>query len=424
MATSRQFQQSPANKPRTYITTNLSQPPLARQPVRTPHPIPNPDAPINQNLDENGRPAWWSRMKFDTPRPRVQPKLTVGGRNDQYEQEADKVAAEVVNQISAPQQPSMQREGMPEEEDALQMKPLAGQLTPLVQREETAAEEEDLQMMPVQREAETEGMDASPDVEAGIEQARGSGQPLDKTIREPMEQAFGADFSSVKVHTDTRADQLNHAVQAKAFTTKQDVFFRQGEYNPGSRGGQELIAHELTHVVQQSGKAVTHGQRNVENQQNSLETETRPIVQRVDVNGYQGQGGAVGAATQMVNLIRQKPWDIDMGSGYDHILAEGHNAPAANRIQGKSTFVERQEHDILIDVVHVLETTTPVFRNSILEFNTTDGRFASMSFMDGNGNLATNLRVTLNVAALPNNPAAWRIDHIGHIILTNAFPIP
>ena len=71
-----------------------------------------------------------------------------------------------------------------------------------------------------------------------------------------MVSAMGADFSGVKVHTDAKSDKLNKSIQAKAFTTGRDVFFRQGEYNPGSQGGQELIAHELTHVVQQSGGAV------------------------------------------------------------------------------------------------------------------------------------------------------------------------
>jgi hypothetical protein len=68
-----------------------------------------------------------------------------------------------------------------------------------------------------------------------------------------MEQAFGADFSGVKVHTDGQSDQLNQSIQARAFTTGQDIFFRQGQYEPGSKGGQELLAHELTHVVQQNG---------------------------------------------------------------------------------------------------------------------------------------------------------------------------
>jgi hypothetical protein len=71
-----------------------------------------------------------------------------------------------------------------------------------------------------------------------------------------MGQAMGADFSGVKVHTDSQSDQLNQSIQARAFTTGQDVFFRQGAYDPGSRGGQELIAHELTHVVQQSDTAI------------------------------------------------------------------------------------------------------------------------------------------------------------------------
>jgi hypothetical protein len=72
-----------------------------------------------------------------------------------------------------------------------------------------------------------------------------------------MGQAMGADFSGVKVHTDTQSDQLNQSIQAKAFTTGQDVFFRQGEYQPESRSGQELIAHELTHVMQQQGTWLT-----------------------------------------------------------------------------------------------------------------------------------------------------------------------
>jgi hypothetical protein len=68
-----------------------------------------------------------------------------------------------------------------------------------------------------------------------------------------MEQAFGADFSSVSVHTDSEANELNQELSAKAFTIGQDIFFRDGEYSPGSGSGQNLIAHELTHVVQQVG---------------------------------------------------------------------------------------------------------------------------------------------------------------------------
>ncbi len=115
--------------------------------------------------------------------------------------------------------------------------------------------DQQLQTQPmVQRRMADSGIAAPADVEAGIQKAKGGGQPLASSIKQPMEQAFGANFSGVRIHTDSQADQLNQSIQAKAFTTEQHVFFRQGAYEPESRGGQELIAHELTHVVQQ-GKA-------------------------------------------------------------------------------------------------------------------------------------------------------------------------
>ena len=168
----------------------------------------------------------------------VQRKLTIGEPGDKYEQEADRVASQVVKQINtpAPQQ--------------------TGQSQP-IQREEVAEEEEKLQMKPMlQLRAAVGGITATADLETEIKQARGSGQSLADSIKLPIEQAFGADFSGVKIHTDAKSDKLNQSIQAKAFTTGQDIFFRQGAYDPGSRGGQELLAHELTHVIQQNGSAV------------------------------------------------------------------------------------------------------------------------------------------------------------------------
>lgn len=92
-----------------------------------------------------------------------------------------------------------------------------------------------------------------------INHARSNGQALDKTIQTQMSQSMDADFSNVRVHTDGEAHQLNEQLSAKAFTTGQDIFFRKGEYNPGSSSGQELIAHELTHVVQQGTGVVDDG---------------------------------------------------------------------------------------------------------------------------------------------------------------------
>jgi Domain of unknown function (DUF4157) len=198
----------------------------------------------------------------------IQAKLSIGEPGDKYEQEADRVASEVVQRINAPSSTgeSVQREGIDDEEE-LQMKPLADsiqrvenedeelQMKPLadsIQREGIDDEEELQMKTQVQRREAIGGGEASEDLETAINSAKGGGQSLDAGLQRSIGEAMGADFSGVKVHTDAQADQLNQSIQAKAFTTGQDLFFRQGAYEPGSRGGQELIAHELTHVAQQS----------------------------------------------------------------------------------------------------------------------------------------------------------------------------
>jgi hypothetical protein len=93
-------------------------------------------------------------------------------------------------------------------------------------------------------------------VETALQKERGGGHNLDSGVRKQMEGALGADLGSVRVHTDTQADSLNRTLNARAFTTGQDIFFSQGAYQPGSSTGRELIAHELTHVVQQGGDQV------------------------------------------------------------------------------------------------------------------------------------------------------------------------
>jgi hypothetical protein len=138
------------------------------------------------------------------------------------------------------------------EEEDLQMKRDISS----IQRQE--GEEEEIQTKSTQPDQQVmAGGDASTELERSIQTAKGGGQPLDGGLQRSMGQAMGADFSGVKVHTDSQSDQLNQSIQAKAFTTGQDVFFRQGAYEPSSQGGQELIAHELTHVVQQNGKSTS-----------------------------------------------------------------------------------------------------------------------------------------------------------------------
>jgi hypothetical protein len=186
----------------------------------------------------------------------LQAKLTIGQPEDQYEQEADRVATQVVEQIHAPAiAQSNQGQSVQRQEE----KPEGLQTKPILQRREVSA-----------------GGEASTELESAINNEKGSGQPIEASLQESMGQAMGADFSQVRVHTDAQSDQLNQSIQAKAFTAGQDVFFRQGAYEPGSRGGQELIAHELTHVVQQSRGTIS-----------SEEKGDKKIINRVENTGHE-----------------------------------------------------------------------------------------------------------------------------------------
>ena len=92
--------------------------------------------------------------------------------------------------------------------------------------------------------------------------ARASGRPLDGATRAFFEPRFGADFSRVRLHTDAQADASARAVRAIAYTLGNNLVFRGGAYDPTTLGGQRLIAHELTHVVQQTRSAGGHASAN------------------------------------------------------------------------------------------------------------------------------------------------------------------
>jgi hypothetical protein len=209
----------------------------------------------------------------------VQTKLTVGAPGDRYEQEADAMAAQVmtmpdsaVQREMAPDEeevqtkPALQREAMPEEEE-IQTKPLAASITPLVQREampeeeevqakslgniqrEEMPEEEEVQMKSDLQRSPDGSLQAGSSIESRLNSSKGGGSPLSDEVRSFMEPRFEADFSQVRVHTGGEAVQMNSDLNAQAFTHQQDVYFGAGKV-PGNN---DLTAHELTHVVQQTG---------------------------------------------------------------------------------------------------------------------------------------------------------------------------
>ncbi|MBN8640459.1 MAG: DUF4157 domain-containing protein [Flavobacteriales bacterium] len=80
---------------------------------------------------------------------------------------------------------------------------------------------------------------------------KGKGNPLDKKVKAEMENSFGVDFSSIRIHTDSNAINMCQEMKAQAFTNGVNIYFNKGKYNPDSSEGKKLLAHELTHTVQQ-----------------------------------------------------------------------------------------------------------------------------------------------------------------------------
>ncbi len=184
--------------------------------------------------------------------PRIQAKLTIGAPNDIFEQEADRVADEVMRM------PGPQAQAAPtcndaaclkSEEGTTRPKPLADPITPMVQRRTEAEEKEALMQ------ADTLP-NLTPEVASAIVGIKDGGRPLPVAERAFFEPRFGRDFGHVRVHVDDRAGGLAAAVNAKAFTLGQDIVFGARAYRPETDSGRRLLAHELTHVLQQNLRTI------------------------------------------------------------------------------------------------------------------------------------------------------------------------
>lgn len=181
--------------------------------------------------------------------PGIQSKLTVNEPDDKYEKEAERVADAVIRM------PEPESEEEPEKSAPSER---IQRLCPRCRRRHRQGKtlncedcEEELQQ--VERSAATPEVD--PSLALQIRSLRGRGSPLRDNVRSFFEPRFGADFSDVRVHTGTRADVAARAFGARAFTKGTDVAFASGEYAPKTVEGATLLAHELTHVVQQGGTA-------------------------------------------------------------------------------------------------------------------------------------------------------------------------
>src|SRR4051812_7393505 len=134
-------------------------------------------------------------------------------------------------------------------------------------KDEPKKEEEKVQRQP-------EGNAASLEVSGDIIRMKGGGEPLPTKILNEMNAGFGKDFGDVRIHSDQKAAELSDQLEAQAFTHRNDIYFNSGKFDPDRSDGKFLLAHELTHVMQQQG-AEMQNESSASEQQPSSDRTTR-----------------------------------------------------------------------------------------------------------------------------------------------------
>lgn len=193
-----------------------------------------------------------------------QPKLAVGQPDSIQEKEADATAGKVIQRLATskedeklgthdarmekdkeePMKP-VQKKGKPDEKKDEEKKTLHKKDAPEKKKKKKGG------MIHKKEKGTASGGFAPPEVATEIKRQSGKGSPLPPGTLAEMNKSFGTDFSQVRIHTDAAAARLCEELNAQAFTHGTDIFFNEGKYNPESTEGKLLLAHELTHVVQQ-----------------------------------------------------------------------------------------------------------------------------------------------------------------------------
>ena len=167
----------------------------------------------------------------------LQPKLTINTPGDKYEQQADAMADRVMH--------------MSANEKAVKHTP--GLIGAEVQRKSATCKEAEKKNEPVMRKTENgnSGIPVSPSLASSLNASKGGGSPLPPGTKSFMENAFSKDFSGVRIHADNQAAEMSEGINAKAFAYGNDIFFNSGQFSPNADSGKHLLAHELTHTIQQ-----------------------------------------------------------------------------------------------------------------------------------------------------------------------------
>ncbi|WP_298892649.1 DUF4157 domain-containing protein [uncultured Psychroserpens sp.] len=259
-------------------------------------------------FNKEGQDSFFSKQN-ETAQPffntssAIQTKLTIGQANDKYEVEADAMADKVVQRLNQPVTNSIankpsgliqrqcssceEEEKLQKKEDLLDKETNAVQLKPIFESnsEETNVQAKLINTSIVQTKCATcdqeeyvlrkeeeelpdndqllqrKGIDTpsenTSNLESRLNSSKGGGRSLPSDLQTSMGSEFGADFSKVKIHTGSEAVQMSQDIGAQAFTHGSDIYFNEGKYDTNSNSGKHLLAHELTHTVQQGASDVT-----------------------------------------------------------------------------------------------------------------------------------------------------------------------
>ncbi len=279
----------------------------------------------------------------------IQAKLTVGAADDPYEREADRVASQVMS-MSAGAPAGISRMDADEDAQTARRKPA---ITPLVQR----------------RSDDVSGsFDAGHDVERQLSAGSSGGNPLPAKLRSELEPKFGADFSNVRVHTGAQSDSLNRSIGAQAFTHSNHIYMGAGKYNPGSTSGKQLLAHELTHVVQQTG---------------SVSRKTRAKLTEIDTISRQTMAGIHRAPANI-----QRAVGFEFETGYKILKKQGTNwvnLPKATVVKsyGNGVNLTADENSAGFSAIEMVldppvqETDPKKFRSAVSTFKKVGNAFDS-----------------------------------------------
>ncbi len=252
----------------------------------------SPGQPLNAGTSPFMKPRFghdFSAVRTYTPTI-LQTKLSVNEPGDAYEQEADHVANEIIHTserrheqaaaLGAGPQRVVQRACSDCQEDDEKMAEGGLALDDDLESGIGGLVGAPLTFVQTKRVGAQSTVPLAPELEKSIATLRGAGKPLEADTRRLFEPRFGYDFSSVRVHADAIAAQTAEQIGAWAYTVGNDIVFGAGQYAPGTRAGQHLLAHELTHVVQQDHARPLHRATNAEGGGRQLTRTTTRTVQR------------------------------------------------------------------------------------------------------------------------------------------------